>query len=244
MNSLLNTRFNISESCEICKYCHARRNSIFDCLDEQEIDFLMKEQTDLSYKYGDLIFKEKQTPSGIYIITKGKIKISKSGFEGREQIVRFAKEGDLIGYRSLLSNEKYTCSAFSISETNICFLSKELVFKLIEKNIQLAFRFINLLAIDVRISEEKMMHMAQKTVRERVAEAILVLKEIYGFEADGNTVNIALKRDEIAGIAGTVRETATRFLLELNSDNIISVEGKKIKILNLKKLELCANPNY
>jgi len=244
MNSVLNNKINHFGYCESCNFCTARKVSIFDCLDEEEIELLKQGQSDLSFKYGELIFKEKQIPSGIFIITKGKVKISKSGFEGREQIVRFAKEGDLIGYRALMSNEKFTCSAFSISETNVCFLAKDLIFKLIEKNNQLALRFIHLLAVDIRLSEEKMLHMAQKTVRERVAEAILILKEIYGFESDGNTVNIILKRDELAGIAGTVRETATRFLLELNSENVISVEGKKIKILNLKKLELCANPSF
>jgi len=180
-------------------------------------------------------------PSGIYIIMRGKVKISKSGFEGREQIVRFAKESDLLGYRALLGSGRYTCSAHAISDVEMCFLPKDLIFGLIEKNNKLAFRFMKLLADDVRNAEQKIMHMAQKTVRERVAESILILKEMYGFDHDGITLNVNLKRDEFAGLAGTVRETATRLLSEFDSDKIISIDGKKIKILDIRRLEQSAN---
>lgn len=105
-------------------------------------------------------------------------------------------------------------------------------------------RFIKILADDTRNAEERAMHMAQKTVRERVAESVLILKEVYGLEEDGNTINATLKRDELADLAGTVRETATRFLSELNADKIICIEGKKIRILDLQKLERSANPTF
>lgn len=231
-------------SCEACASCLAPSLSVFNCLTEDEIAQLKLEHRDLNFKYGELIFKEGQLPAGIYIITKGKVKVSKSGFEGREQIVRFAKENDLLGYRALLSNDRYTCSASAISDTEVCFFSKDIIFRLIENNSKLALRFIKILADDTRNAEDKATHMAQKTVRERVAESILILKEVYGFEEDGNTINSNLKRDEFAGLAGTVRETATRFLTELHSDKIICIEGKKIKILDLQKLERSANLTY
>jgi len=234
----------LNNSCEACDTCLAPNFSVFNCLTDDEIAQLKMEHSDLSFRYGELIFKEKQLPAGIYIITKGKVKVSKSGFEGREQIVRFAKEYDLLGYRALLSNDRFSCSASAISATEVCFFPKDLIFRLIENNSKLALRFIKILADDTRNAEEKATHMAQKTVRERVAESILILKEVYGFEEDGNTINAVLKRDEFAGIAGTVRETATRFLSELHSDKIICIEGKKIRILDLQKLERSANPTY
>jgi len=234
----------LNKSCEACNTCLTPQFSIFSCLSGDETEQLKKEHTDLRFKYGELIFKERQMPGGIYVITKGKVKVSKSGFEDREQIVRFAKENDLLGYRALLSNDRFTCSATAISDTEVCFFSKDLIFRLIENNSKLALRFIKLLADDTRNAEEKAMHMAQKTVRERVAESILILKEVYGFTEDGNTINANLKRNELAGLAGTVRETATRLLSELNADKIISTEGNKIKILDLKELEKNANPLY
>jgi len=228
-------------NCNACNRCNARIDSVFNCLNPEQVNELQENHSDLRFKYGELIFKEGQMPSGIYIIMRGKVKISKSGFEGREQIVRFAKESDLLGYRALLGSGRYTCSAHAISDVEMCFLPKDLIFGLIEKNNKLAFRFMKLLADDVRNAEQKIMHMAQKTVRERVAESILILKEMYGFDHDGITLNVNLKRDEFAGLAGTVRETATRLLSEFDSDKIISIDGKKIKILDIRRLEQSAN---
>lgn len=231
-------------NCGYCNTCLTRNYSVFNCLTDDEIEQLKTERSDLKFSQGELIFKEGQIPSGIYIITKGKVKISKSGFECREQIVRFAKESDLLGYRSVLSNERFSCSAVAISDTELCLFPKTFIFEMIKNNSQLALRFIKILADDMRNAEEKVMHMAQKTVRERVAESILILKDTYGFESDSNTVNVNLKRDELAGIAGTVRETATRFLSEFYADKIIAIEGKKIKIIDLPKLKQIANISY
>ena len=227
--------------CVECNKCDSRKISVFSVLPPEKIDELMSSKSILVFYYGELIFKEGQYPSGIYILNKGKVKISKYGYEGREQIVRFAREGDVLGYRTLLSADRYACSASAIEESHVCYISSEVFFKLVREFPELSLKFMNLLAIDLKNAEEKAMRMAQKTVRERVAESILILKEIYGFEEDGTTLNINLKRDEIAGIAGTVRETATRFLSELNESHIISLSGKKIRILDMKKLIRSAN---
>lgn len=227
--------------CMDCNHCSVRKDSILSILNSEALAELQKAKSHLVFNYGELIFKEGQYPSGFYIITKGKIKISKFGYEGREQIMRFAKEGDIVGYRALISEEKYSCSASAINETHLCFIPNEMIKYQIRNHPELAIRFMKLLANDLKTAEENALKIAQKTVRERVAESILLLKEIYGFEDDGSTLNINLKRDEIAGIAGTVRETATRLLYEFRESQIIELSGKKIKILNLQKLTYTAN---
>lgn len=227
--------------CIDCHHCSTRPHSVFNVLNTEELIDLQNRKTHLVYNYGEMIFKEGQYPSGVYIITKGKIKISKLGFGGREQIVRFAKEGDMVGYRALIGEEIYSCSATAISEVHLCFLKQELINSQIKSNPGLAIQFMKLLAKDLKTSEVKSMNMAQKSVRERVAESILLLIEMYGIENDGLTLNVTLKRDELAGIAGTVRETATRFLAEFSESQMIELSGKKIKILDFKKLQNTAN---
>lgn len=229
------------EICNACEQCLIRLKSVFRILSHDEITLLQKNTINYHYQYGELIFKEGQRPFGLYIITKGKVKISKNGYQSREQIVRFARTGDLIGYRAMLNEELYSCSASAISDSELCFIPSDVIFDLMKVIPHLSLQFIKLLAEDLKTAEEKSMQLAQKTVRERVAEAILTLKEIYGFESDNATLNIELKRDEIAAIAGTVRETATRFLSELNHEKCIELSGKKIKILDLQRLENNAN---
>jgi CRP/FNR family transcriptional regulator, polysaccharide utilization system transcription regulator len=227
--------------CPDCDKCAARQVSVFNALTGDEVEKLQNTKCYLNFRTGQLIFKEGMFPSGIYIITNGKVKVTKNGFEGREQIMRFGRSGDILGYRALISKEKYTSSASTISDSNICFLSNDFIFSLIESNHQLGIRFMQLLAEDLRNTEMKAINLAQKNVRERIAEAILILKEVYGFEEDNATINVHLRRDEIAGLAGTVRETAIRYLSEFNDSGIIELSGKKIKIIDMRKLIHTAN---
>lgn len=228
--------------CTDCLHCTSREHSIFDILNTDELNFLQSRKGHLILNNGELLFKEGQYPSGFYIITKGKIKISKFGLEGREQILRFAREGNIVGYR--VSEEAYTCTATAISEVHVCFLKNEVVLTLFKNNYELAVRFMKLLADDLKDSDSKLMHLTQKSVRERIAESILLLADIYGTEEDGATLNVVLKRNELAGIAGTIRETAIRFLSEFNESRMIELTGKKIKILDMQKLQQTANASF
>lgn len=198
----------------------------------------------ISYDDGELIFKEKQQPFGIYIIQEGQVKISKYGFEGREYIVRFAKKGNIIGYRSFLSNERYSCSATAISDTQVCFIAGDIILGLISNNAALGLLFMKHLANDLKHAEEKAISIAQKPARERVAESILTLKQIYGYEQEGSVINISLKRDEVASIAGTSRETVVRLLSEFCDEAILHLNGRKIQILDLAKLTNIANKSF
>lgn len=222
--------------CLECGQCSTRKDSVFHALSPDETTQMQELKNHLVFHYGELIFKEGQFPSGIYVVNKGKVKVFKSGFEGREQIIKFAKPGDIVGYRSAVSEEKYTCSASAISETHLCFVPLGFLNRALRNNPELGLRFMKLLAAELRAAEDKAVQMAQKTVRERVAEALLLLKEVYGYEDDNATLNIDLKREELAGLAGTVRETVTRFLSEFTESQIISLSGKKIRILDLQRL--------
>jgi CRP/FNR family transcriptional regulator len=78
-------------------------------------------------------------------------------------------------------------------------------------------------------------------VRERLAEALLFIKETYGFEADGKTIDLKISREDLANLVGTATETAIRLLSDLKHEGVVALEGKKIEILNLGKLVKIAN---
>ena len=231
-------------NCTTCNLCFARNDSVFSTLTTTELNELEEVKSYISFGDGELIFKERQRPFGIYIVQDGKVKISKYGFEGREYIVRFAKKGNIIGYRSFFSGEHYSCSATAISETILCFISGDVILDLIRRNSELALQFMKYLAQDLKYAEKKSISIAQKPVRERVAESIIILKDIYGFEQNNTIVDVSLKRDEIASIAGTSRETVTRLLSEFNEEEILLLEGRKIRILDLPRLQAIANKSF
>jgi CRP/FNR family transcriptional regulator len=191
-------------------------------------------------KKGETIFREGSYASGVFCINTGKIKLSMFGDEGKEQIVRMAKPGDIIGYKALLSGDRYSATASALEDCNVCFIPREIFLLILQKDASLSFEMMKLLSNELKKAEEKITHLAQKPVRERVAETILFLKETYGVDAENN-VNVTLSREEIANLVGTATETAIRLLSEFNKDHIIELSGKKIKILNLNKLVKTAN---
>jgi CRP/FNR family transcriptional regulator len=175
-------------------------------------------------------------PQGVYCVNFGKIKVAKIGDDGKEQILRLVKAGDLLGYRSLLGEERYYASAVAMEESGICFIPKDLFMGILQKDGVLSMEMMRLLSEDLRKAEQSITHLAQKPVRERLAEALLFIKETYGYEEDQQTIGLRISREELVNLVGTATETVIRLLSEFKSDGMISLDGKKIKILSADAL--------
>lgn len=219
-----------------CNLCNRKSKSVFCNLGISELDQINQHKVSLSFKKGEEIFKENTYPKGLFCIDKGKVKIIQTGLDGREQILHFAKESDIMGYRAILGDDKYSCSAIAMEDSSICFIPTETFKNLVEKNSSLAVQVIHLLTKELKESETKITNIAQLSVKERISQSIWNLKECYGFEEDNKSLNIQISREELANISGTTRETATRALLELKEDRIVDLIGKKIIILNFELL--------
>ena len=224
-----------------CVDCKVRSESIFCELNKVEVELLNSEKKCFSYKKGESIFREGYYPRGLYCVHAGKAKVTQMGVDGKEQIVHLAKNSDVMGYRAILSGDKYSCSAVAIEDSLLCFIPKDTFFSLVEKNSKLAFQVINLFSKELKEAENKITNTAQRPVKERVAQCLLLLKDRYGFKQDGCTINVIITREEIANISGTTRETATRVLFGLKENQVIDLSGKKIKILQHKALLKIAN---
>ena len=219
-----------------CETCEPRLRSIFKELNGNDLEKLSLHKGCNFHRVGQILFQEGGYPAGLYCINRGKIKLYKTGEDGKEQLVRLAKEGDVVGYRSLISGEPYSASAAVLEDAAICFVPKNSFFSLLKESSSFNMRVIELLAHDLKTAEQKELSLAQKPVKERLVEALLVLKEFYGVEEDGVTLRGTLTREEIASIVGTATETIIRMLSELKEKTIIELEGKKIKILDLQAL--------
>lgn len=224
-----------------CQHCTARFKSVFCELQDEELEHLNNSKGCTSYKKGQVIFSESSRPLGLFCVNSGKVKLTMLGEEGKGQIIHLAKDGDIMGYRALLSGDTYSCSATAIEDANVCFVPKSVFFSMVEKNTSISMQLMKLLSSELKTAEKSITDLAQKPVRERLAEALLFLKETYGFEQDGATINVTLSREEISNIVGTATESAIRLLSEFKSDKMIELTGKKIKILDLKKLLKTAN---
>jgi len=223
-----------------CEKCALETGSIFKHLTREETDIINFEKDFRQYKRGDILYQEGNRISGFYCINSGIIKVYKTGFDGKEQIIRFAKSGDIIAYRSVLSNEVACTSAKVIEDCQVCFISSEILTSLIKTNPAYALELMKLACHELGEANSFITDIAQKTVRERVAEILLLLADDFGLD-EQKFLRISLTRQELANIVGTATESVIRLLSEFKSDKLVELNGRKIKLINLKGLEKISN---
>jgi CRP-like cAMP-binding protein len=194
------------------------------------------------YKKGETLFREGSYPTGIYFITKGKVKKYKTDKEGREQIFYVCKSGELLGYHALISEEHYTDSSSTLEESTISFIPKDDFLKTIQASPILSNRLLKCMSHEFGVLVNSITVFAQRTVRERLALSLLILRDKYKKEEqNGKPVELTLSRDDLAKMVGTARETLTRLLHDFKVENLIEIDGRKIILKKPLEISKIAN---
>ncbi len=220
-----------------CDNCIDNPKSVFHVLSDEEKRMLKEGAVCKSYKKSETIFREGDTPAGLICLSTGKVKVFKEGVGGREQIVRLAKPTGFIGYRALFAEEKHTATAVAIEDSVICVMDKEHVFNLLRSNSNLSLSIIKAFASELGFSINRTVTLTQKHIRGRLAESLIFLKDTYGFEPNGQTIKVYLSREDVANLSSMTTSNAIRTLSSFASENVIALEGRKIKILDMNRLE-------
>ncbi|HEX2787613.1 MAG TPA: Crp/Fnr family transcriptional regulator [Ignavibacteria bacterium] len=223
-----------------CDKCFSNHDNVFCKLTHEQIKEMDHEKTCTIYPKNTNVFNEGNMPFGLYCINRGKIKVFQSKRGGKKYIIRLAKEGDILGYRALISGEAYTGTATVLEEATLCFVPKKLFFDFLKSNSDFSSKLIQLLSNDLKNTEKKLATMALKPVRERMAETLLMLNEFYGIDSEG-FIKISISREDIANIVGTATETVIRILSEFKSEKMIELINKRIKIVDSEQLIITAN---
>lgn len=224
-----------------CGSCSSRLTTCIIELASSQVLEVSQEKHSQLYARNSYVFAEGQYPRGIYCIHKGHVKISKVGSDGREHIISFAGTGNVVGYSSLLSAEKYNVSCIAVQDSSICLIPSEIFFRNVRENPPMALHVLQHLASEIGHTRKRIVELTHKPIRERVAEALLIMKEAFGIDADGITLRSPLTREEIAGIVGTAPESVIRTLSEFRADKLIATNGRSIQLLNIRGLIQTAN---
>lgn len=217
-------------------------DSIFVGLPEDDIALLNKSMVTHSYKKGEILFREGSYPTGIYYIRRGKVKKYNTDKEGREQIFYVYREGELFGYHALLSEEKFTDTASTIEEAIISFIPKDDFLEAIQVSSILSNRLLKVMSHEFGVLVNGLSVLAQKTVRERLAVSLLVLRDKYKKENQNNIpVELDLSRDDLSKFVGTARETLVRLIHDFKEEGLIETKGRKIILLKPLDLSKIAN---
>ena len=223
------------ENIPACGDCF-KFNPLFNNLSNDEQAILTYEKGCNFYKRGNVIYQERNRISGVYCISQGIVKLVKTGIDGREQIIRFAQKGDIIGYRSILSQEHACTTAKVIEDAVLCFIPSSLFMNLVKENSDFSMHIMKLSLKELGEANKYILDIAQKTVRERLAEILILLMDTFNLD-DELYLKVSLTREELANIVGTATESVIRLLSEFKTDKYIEVNGRRIKILNIAALK-------
>lgn len=228
---------------EHCDSCPSRGQGIFCELEKHALDDVSRHKVTNVFKKGQTLFVEGSPPYGLYCISKGNIKITKTGENGKDAIVRVATDGDILGHRSLFTNQSFGATATAIEDTSVCFVDKKYIMTLVQDEPSVACNLIQKLGRDLGASEKKVASFSQKNVLERTCELLLLLNESHGADLeDGERkLDIVLTREELASMVGTATETIIRIFSDLKKDGIVRQQGKTIILTDAKRLIEFAN---
>jgi CRP-like cAMP-binding protein len=224
-----------------CMNCRKKKHSLICDLSFDELVLLNNNKYEVLFKAGETICKEGMRPQSLLCLNKGKVKIIRTRSNGNEQIVALKKPVDFIGFRALMGGNSYSTSAIALEDSVICIIDKNDFFKVIENNSSLAFKIIRLFANELNEADLRLVNLTQKHVRARMADALLLVNDIYGADPENGALNVSLKRADMAALANMTTANAIRVLSSFAKENIIEVNRRKINIKNLPALNRVSN---
>lgn len=189
-----------------------------------------------TFKKNQFIYAEGDEPEFLWCLLKGKIKKIKEGVGGRVQIIRLIRPVQYFGYRAYFAKEPYVSSAVAFEPSTLGAIPMTVVRDMIDNNRKLAWFFIHELSRNLGGSDTKIVNLTQKHIRGRLAEALMILRENYGYEDDQATLKIYMSREDLANLSNMTTANAIRTLSTFVEEKLISVDGRRIKILNEPQL--------
>lgn len=222
-----------------CEQCIVREFSSLKALKKDELLKIADCKTSFIIKKGDTIFAEGENVNGIFCIKDGVCKLSKLSQNGKEQIIKLVTKGELLGQRSMISDEPVNLSAVALEDMEVCFIPKTDVMGFFDSNNEFSMNVMKNICGDLKEADGHTVSMAQKTVKERLAETLVYLESTFGKSQDGS-LHLQLSREELAGMIGTATESCIRLLSDFKKLGLIDLSGKKITILELNKLKKLA----
>jgi CRP-like cAMP-binding protein len=219
-----------------CEQCIVRQFSSLKALNKDELLKMADCKTSYTIKKGNPIFEEGETLKGIFCIKDGVCKLSKLSSNGKDQIVKLGKPGELLGQRSMISDEVANLSAVALEDMEVCFIPKSEILSFFNDNNEFSMNVMKAICGDLKEADDHMVSMAQKTVKERLAETLIYLNDTFGKNEDGS-LHIQLSREELAGMIGTATESCIRLLSDFNKLGLIELVGKKIVLKDIHTLK-------
>lgn len=221
--------------------CLEGPHSMFKGLTMKDKEALVDHSNQLLVRKGDFLFREGEKARGLACLATGKAKVFKEGVGGREQIVKLVRQNGIIGYRTLFNDNLWAYSSAAIEDSVVCILDRNSVVRIMRRNSDLTLRFLKVISEELLFSNNRTLSLTQKHIRGRIAESLLILRDTYGYDEDGVTLNILLSREDLANLSNMTTSNAIRTLSTMAAEGIIGIRGRRISIIDGPTLEHICN---
>lgn len=219
-----------------CENCIVRQFNALRALSKEELKRVSDSKISKKIKKGETLFEEGDKLNGVYCVRDGISKLAKLSANGKDQIVKLAAKGEVIGQRSVIAEEQANLSATAVSDMEVCFIPKDNIVSSLHTNPNFSLEVLRHMAHDLKEADDVIVNMSQKNVKQRIAEAFLYLKTNFGEDADGY-LRLTLSREDIANVVGTATESCIRIISEFKKKGFLKTSGKKIGIVNNRALQ-------
>ncbi|MBQ9339593.1 MAG: Crp/Fnr family transcriptional regulator [Paludibacteraceae bacterium] len=207
-------------------------NSVWEALTYEEKEFVNRNVEICHYKKNDIIHHEGDYPTHVMMLGSGKLRVYKEGVGQKPQIIRMLKPNDFFAYRAMIADENYNTNVSAFENSVVYKVRRDIFMQLIQQNPRFCYLFMIVMAKDLGRSDEKVVNLTQKHIRGRLADALLTLKQNYGLDEDGATISMYMSREDLANLSNMTTANAIRTLSQFAQEGVISIDGRKIKILD------------
>ncbi len=223
-----------------CENCIIRQLNSLKALNKEELKRISDSKVTKTIKKGETLFEEGEKLNGVFCVRDGVTKLAKMSDNGKDQIVKLATKGEVLGQRSVISQEATNLSAVALNDMEVCYIPKSHLEDSINNNTEFTKAVLLHMAHDLKLADDAIVDMAQKSVKQRIAQVLLYLHEYFDTDAEG-FIALILTREDIAGVVGTAKEACIRTLTSFKKENWISTEGKRIKVIDTVALQRLAD---
>ncbi len=218
-----------------CENCIIRQFNALKALSKEELKRISDSTVTKYVKKGESLFQEDEKLNGVFCIRNGVSKLSKRSDNGKSHIVKIATKGEILGQRSVITQERTNLSAIALNDMEVCFIPKSHLAESINNNVAFMKAILIQMANDLKFADDVIVNMAQKNVKQRISETLRYLEKNFDTDKDGY-IGITLTREDIANVVGSSSEVCIRTLASFKKEGWITTSGKRIKIEDDKAL--------
>ena len=218
-----------------CESCIVRQLNALDVLSKSDLKKLSDNKEVHTFRKGQSIFDEGEHLKGVFCVRSGVSKLSKMSPKGKDHVVKLAKRGEVLGQRSVITDERTNLSAVAVNDMEVCFIPKRHILSSIDTNIEFTKKILIRIANDLKFADDSMVDLAQKTISQRLSHTLIYLEENFGVTQEG-AIGLQLSREDLANIIGSAKEACIRTLATFKKNGWIETQGKSIIITNKKAL--------